>query len=106
MAEDTEETPDMTWGDLKKYISTLTDEQLQQTVKVDIADDSLHYVQYASELGDDHYFFPEFDYSTPKEHFDADCMPDAEPPVKTFEEAIAQEEYVIIPKTNIYLFSE
>lgn len=92
-----------TWAKLKEFCNGLTDEQLQQKVKVIREDDSIDILE-ASELGEDHYKFDDEDYSISKGDFDKDYHLDGR--YETLEEAVQKEEYILIPKTNVYLFED
>lgn len=97
------ETEPYTWAKLKEFCNQLNDEQLSQTVRV-IQEDSSIEILDASELGDDHYKFDDEEYSVTKDDFDPSYHLDEK--YKTFEEAIANEEYIFTPKTNVYLYEK
>lgn len=92
--------PPFTWALLKEFCNGLSDDQLKQEVIIP-QDESSIKVLYASELGENQYNFYDYEYCTSKEDYDPDCVEG-----KTFDEALATEEYAFIPATNVYLFDE
>lgn len=95
----------LNWGELKAFSNNLLPEQLQQDVRLFFDDVSVG-VKYASSLGEEHYSFPDHDYSTSKEDFDKDCITDIEPPIESFEDALNRVDYCIIPASNVYLYGD
>jgi hypothetical protein len=93
--------PDFTWEQLKDFCNSLSDEQLSQNVRVIQEEGSLE-IDSASEIGDDHYKFDDEEHSVTKSDFDPEY--DLDGRYKTLEEAIEKEDYVLTPKTNVYLF--
>lgn len=97
------QTPDeiFTWQKLKDFCNGLSNEQLLQEVIVPQDEGSIR-ILYASDLGDDQYYFIEEEYTCTKEDFDPDMF---DTPI-TFEEALRDFDYSLIPGTNVYLFDE
>ena len=95
--ETTEEKP-FTWAELKEFCNALSEEQLKQTVRA-VDDETSTEIHAASELGEDQYFFTEDEYLTTKEDYDPDYFNG-----KTFEEALATEDYCITPASSVFLF--
>lgn len=100
------ETPDeiFTWQKLKDFCNRLSDEQLLQEVIVPQDESSIR-ILYASDLGEDQYYFIEEEYTCTKEDFDPDMFDELDWPI-TFEEALIRFDYSLIPGTNVYLFDE
>lgn len=93
-----------TWAQLKAFSNTLTDSQLQQTVRVVQEEGSIE-IMDASEIGADHYLFENDDeFSVSKDDFDPEYHLDGK--YKSFEDAIANEKHSITPKTNVYLYEK
>lgn len=99
-SEENEISP-YTWAKLKEFCNSLTEDQLSQTVRVIREDDSIEILD-ASEIGADHYKFDDEEYSFSKDDFDPEYH--LEGKYATFEKAIANEEYRVTPKTNVYLY--
>lgn len=102
MTNENEETIPFTWDVLKAFCNTLTDEQLSKNVYLVQEDDSIK-VEYASDLGDDHYNFTEFEESISRSDFDKDYHFDGI--YATFDEALENEKWVLVDGKNVYLFS-
>lgn len=92
-----------TWADLKEFANGLTDEQLKQEVIVP-QDESSITIAFASDLGEDEYHFIDQEYTCTKANFDPDMFDECD--YKTFEEAWENEDAVLIPGINVYLFEE
>jgi hypothetical protein len=97
--EENEKTP-FTWAKLKEFCNTLSDEQLLQEVKVLREEDYIN-IGYASELGNDHYYFIDDEYSTTKEDYDPEVFNGL-----SFEEALALGNYTVASANNVYLFED
>jgi hypothetical protein len=89
-----------TWADLKAFCEKLTPEQLLQEVIVP-QDESSITIKYASELGDDQYYFIDEEYTCTEEDYDADIFDGVD-----FLDAIDTFEHTVIPGRNVYLFDE
>jgi hypothetical protein len=92
-----------TWAKLKEFCNRLSDEQLEQKVQVIQEDGSID-ILCASEIGDDHYKFDDEEYSVSKDDFDKDYHLDGK--YETLEDAIKNEEYVMTPKTAVFLYED
>lgn len=101
MEEQLEEKEPFTWAKLKEFCNGLTEDQLSKTVYVSQEDSSIE-ILYASELGSDHYNFDEEEYSMSKDDFDPKYHLDGK--YESFEEAIENEPYTLVPGNNVYLF--
>lgn len=98
-----EKTEKFTWADLKAFCDTLNSEQLTQEVIVP-QDESNITIKYASELGEDQWYFIDQEYTTTKADFDPDMFDECD--YKTLDEALENEDASFIPGSNIYLFDE
>lgn len=98
-----EEKVPYTWVKLKEFCNSLTDDQLKHKVCVIREDDSLSILE-ASELGEDLYKFEDEEYAVSKNDFDAEYHLDGK--YKTIEDAIANEEYTIVPKDRVFLYED
>jgi len=93
-----------TWQKLKEFCNQLSDEQLQQTVRV-IQEDSVMTILEAAELGEDKYLFDnEDDYSIGESDFDKAYHFDGK--YNSLAEAIANEPHSKAPATNVYLHED
>jgi hypothetical protein len=99
---ETEKIP-YTWAKLKEFCNSLNDEQLSQQVKVIQEDASLNILD-ASEIGDDHYKFDDEDYSVTENDYDADYHLDGK--YESLADAIKHEDYILTPKTAVFLFED
>lgn len=100
--EETEKVP-FTWAKMKEFCNKLGEEQLQQEVKVQREDDIIT-ILGAGELGDDHYYFLEEEESISKDDWDKNYFFDGK--YETLADAVANEENIMAPGTNIYLFED
>lgn len=101
-----EEKPAYNWANLKAFCDTLTEDQLSQPVRIFIGDnESPTDVDCAEELGEDHYYFPEHEYSCTKNDFDKNCVNDDKgyPLFETFEQAIGSEVFYLTHADRVYL---
>lgn len=98
-----EEKEPYTWAKLKDFCNSLTDFQLQHKVCVIREDDSLSILE-AAEIGTDMYKFDDEEYSVSKEDFDPEYH--CEGKYKSFDEAIDNEDYVLVPANRVFLFED
>ena len=89
----------LTYAELKEFCNNLSEEQLTQTVKIFLSDNEQPSgVNFIEELGAEHYYFPDLEYSCTKADFDSDEY-------STIEDAMAAEEHYITPANRVYLHS-
>lgn len=104
---ETEKRPVYTWKELKEFCNSLTEEQLNQSLKVWVGDDeSPTVVDCAEELGEIHYSFYDAEYSCTKNDFMKEMFVDEETDdflYQTLDEALEKENYTETPADRVYL---
>lgn len=99
-----EEKKEYTFAMLKEFCNSLTDEQLVQTVRVVQEEGSIP-ISGASELGEDHYYFDDYETSITRDEFDLNIF-DEDPPIKTMDEAIERLNPTLCSGTRIFLYED
>jgi hypothetical protein len=92
-----------TWAQLKEFCNKLTDAQLNMTVKCIREDDTIEILD-ASEIGEDKYRFDDEEFSIGASDFDPTYEFDGK--YATFEEALANEEWVKTEANTVFLFEK
>lgn len=98
-----EETKPYTWAQLKEFCNQLDDVQLAQTVKCIREDDTIEILD-ASDIGEDKYRFEDEEFSIGASDFDPKYEFDGK--YATFEEALANEEWVKTEANAVFLFEK